>query len=114
MAKIFSPPEGFTPPEIRGGQNIRKYIKDCEAYIERVQAWAREHGDCPEAGELVAFPVADGKALYVVMSLKPVKLIHVDTNDAYHFQYAHRLTAKDVREEVRRSRALSGIFGRKS
>jgi len=33
-----------------------------------------------------------------------VKLIHLDDGDSYHFPYAHLLTAKAVREEVRRNK----------
>jgi len=111
MAKIFSPPKGFTPPEIRGGQDIRQYIKDCDDYAEHLVKWAKENGDgSSESGEIIAFPVADGKARYVVVSMKPVSLIHIDTGDAYQFRYVNRLTAKDVREEVRRTRSFAKLF----
>jgi hypothetical protein len=30
--------------------------------------------------------------------------------DAWHFQYANRLTLKDIKEEVRRGKALKAMF----
>ena len=119
MAKIFDPPEGFNPPDIRSyvgsrsyKDNINDYFKACENYVKSIKKFARDaHRDvCPEAGEEIRFPVGDGYAQYIVARLKPVELIHVDSGDDWHFQYAHRLTASDVREEIRHNKAMNNLF----
>lgn len=89
MGKIYNPPNGFQAPNIsisRYNRNIQDYFKACDLYITAIQrAMRQSYGKtCPEAGKLISFPVADGKALYVVATLKPVALVHVDTGDAYH------------------------------
>ena len=112
MGKIFAPPEGFNPPEY--SQNTQDYFKACENYIKAIQRVCKQAWPtCPEAGKVISFPVADGQAVYVVYSTKPVQLIHVDTGDAYSFQYAHRLTAADIRDEIKRQETMSKLFRRK-
>lgn len=112
MGKVYAPPDGFTPPAF--GQNVQEYSKKCDEYVEKLKKWAKENGTCPEAGKEIRFQVADGYACYIVVSLKPVALIHVDTLDAYQYQYAHRLTAKDVREEVRKLEAINKLFSKET
>jgi len=111
MARIYSPPEGLNPPSLKT-ENINSYWDDCEKYVSRLKKWAKKNGSGPEAGKSIFFPVADGKAHYIVFSIKPVQLIHVNTGDAYQFQYAHRLTASDIREEIRRSESFRKFFKR--
>ena len=107
MGKIYIPPEEFVLPSIT--QDWRKYGKECEKYEKRLKEWVKEVAtNCPEAGEVIRFRVADGHARYMVYSLKPVILFHINTYDAYQFQYAHRLTANDIREQL----ALDKLFKR--
>jgi len=110
MAKIFGVPEGFKAPAISSPFNDKEYLKSCDEYITSLKAWAKAHGTGKYAGEMVSFPVADGKAVYIVLSLKPVTLIHVDAMDAYQFKYANRLTASDIKEEIMKARAIKQLF----
>lgn len=110
MAKIYSPPEGFDPPQWDPKLSHKENDKAEDEYMEKLKAWAKKHGKGKTAGEMIYFPVADGKAVYMVFSLKPVTLIHVPVGDAWHFQYAHRLTASDVRKEIEGAKTLRGIF----
>lgn len=113
MGKVYRPPEGFNPPEIESNQDIQIYIKECDEYVQRLMNWAKEKGNCPEAGKEIRFPVADGYARYIVFSMKPVKLIHIDVSDARQFQYANRLTAKDIRREIQKLEGLDTLFRKK-
>lgn len=113
MGKVYRPPEEFKVPEYSDYRdNFKAYHKACDEYAERLQQWARDNGKGSLAGEMVRFQVADGYAQYIVFSLRPVKLIHVDVSDAYQFQYAHRLTAQDIKEQIRREKALDELFSR--
>ena len=110
MAKIYNGIEGIPKPEF--GCDYTVYDKLCDHYVTALKKWAKKNGSCPEAGEEISFPVADGRARYIVVSLKPVTLVHLDVDDAWHFKYANRLTAKDIREEITRSQALQKIFSK--
>ena len=100
MAKIYAAPEEISIPSYPDFQNFDQYQKACDAFTEKVQEYARNLNRCPEAGEIVYFPVADGHAQYVVVSLKPVILVHLEVGDSYQFQYANRLTASDIRKKI--------------
>lgn len=115
MGKVYSPPEGFSPPDITdfikpGKFQTQEYHEACDKYMRDIKDWAKKESPDSEAGKMISFPVADGKALYIVFSLKPVTLIHVNTGDAYQYQYAHRLTASDIRKEIKRTEFLTDIF----
>lgn len=115
MAKIYAAPvECGQRPEIVQPFNFSDYERANKAYEAKIIEFAKKHSTCSEAGEIISFPVADGHACYVVMSLKPVALIHLDISDGYQFQYAHRLTASDVREKIRQAKAMREIFSKKS
>jgi hypothetical protein len=113
MTKIYAPPSEIgNPPEITHPFNSTAYETACLEFIRKVQSYAKTCSTDKNAGEIIRFPVADGYAEYVVLSLKPVKLIHLPLADAYHFQYANRLTAIDVREEIKKSKAIAKLFRR--
>lgn len=111
MAKICNPPlEVGIRPQIKQPFNMVEYMKDEREYVRKVQEYAKASGNCAEAGEVIKFQVADGYAQYVVLTIKPVTLIHLPIGDAWHLQYANRLTAKDVRVEVARAKKFREIF----
>jgi flagellar biosynthesis protein FlhB len=113
MGKIYAAPEPFKKPDYAQYQDFNKYQVACDKYIENIKAWAKsQNPTCPESGKEITFSVADGRARYIVVSLKPVTLIHDDTMDAYSYQYAHRLTAADVRAEVKKLEGQNKLLGR--
>lgn len=119
MAKIYSVPDGITVPEI-SFTNFKEYEKQCNEFKEKLREFVKkrkpfeEYGD-EFVGEIIRFPVADGYAEYMVSSSKgPVELIHLPLMDAWEFQYAHRLTSKDVREKVAQQKAIEKHFGGKN
>lgn len=115
MAQIFSPPNGFDLPKIETytEKGIDQYLKDCEIVIAHLKQALKDSQTCPEAGEEIRFQVGDGHARYLVVSLKPVHLVHLDVGDDWHFQYAHRLTASDVRAEINKMKSLNKLFSKK-
>ena len=42
-----------------------------------------------------------------------VELVHIPLCDAWDFQYAHRLTKKDVEEKIKNQKALEELFKKK-
>ena len=113
MAKIYAGIEGIDKPK-PDYKDWDKQSQQEDEYVEQIKAYAKSHSKSPEAGKEVYFSVADGRARYVVLSLSPVELVHLDVCDGYSFKYANRLTASDVRGEIKRSEALHMIFARKA
>jgi len=110
VAKIYGGIQGINKPAITS--DWQGYEKRAEAYVQKIKDYAKQNSKCPEAGKELYFSVADGRACYIVLSLKPVELVHLDINDGYQFQYVNRLTAADVRNEIKRGEALTKLFSR--
>ena len=110
MGKIYSGIQGIRKPAM--GNDWKTYEQRTEAYVDKIKKYAKENSKCPEAGKEISFGVADGKARYVILSLKPVQLIHLDVYDGYNFQYVNRLTAQDVKNELKRQEALERLFSK--
>lgn len=112
MGKIYAPPtEVGTPPRYDHKLGWEENGKAENAWVEKVKAYARLNGSGKYAGEEVKFQVADGYAIYIVLSLKPVQLIHLPIGDGYQERFVNRLTAKDLTEEIERGQALKELFG---
>jgi hypothetical protein len=118
MGKIFLPPKGFKSPDIRKytstlkKSSINEYFKDCEKYVDKIKKTVRDsfRAECPEAGEEIRFPEGEGYARYIIARLKPVELIWIDVGDQWQYRYAHRLTATDIRKELKNNKALRAMF----
>ena len=61
-------------------------------------------------GEIIQQGVADGYAQYMVLSLRPLVLIHLPLGDAYQFQWDHRWTASDVKMMVDQRKKMQSLF----
>ncbi len=113
MATIFNSPDGVKVPEL-DFRNIEQYEKDCKTYKTELKAWLNKNGfNGKNVGEIIQFPVADSYAEYMVASMKPVKLVHIPLWDAWHFEYAHLMTAKEVQAKIDQQNSLKKLFGGK-
>jgi hypothetical protein len=117
MAKIFSPPKSLKEPNL-SFENIPQYKSECEKYMQDLKEILLKNAHVKQKpttniGEVIQFPVADGYAQYMVASMKPLELVHIPLSDAWHFQYANRLTAKDVQEEIDQQKAINKLFSKK-
>ena len=115
MAKIFDAPEDIKQPEL-DFRNISKYNKECEEYKQKLKDklrnWYNPQGG-ENVGEIIRFPAADGYAEYMVANMKPVELVHIPLGDAWTFQYANLLKAKDVQAEIDKEKAIKKLFSDK-
>ena len=85
MGKIFSPPKEIgNPPKFF--LNYKDYEKAAEEWQNKLKAWCSSNSNDEYAGEVVYESVADGRAFYMVFSLRPVELIHIPLFDAWEFQ----------------------------
>jgi len=99
-AKIYS-----APAEVKLPENTFDNVKDWEVndnkYIEELKQHLQELGyNGKNMGEILRFPAADSYALYMVISMKPLQLVHLELGDAWGFQYANLLTAKEVQKKI--------------
>ncbi len=75
---------------------------------------AREKLSCDEfVGEIIRFQIADGYAQYLIKSKSPLQLIHLGFGDSYQALPAtiRGLNKSDIKEMLRRSKALAKMFG---
>src|SRR5690606_28294948 len=114
MAKIYSPPAEVGPvPTYNWREDHEVNAAREDEWIERLRQWCRENGSGDLVGEVVRDQVADGYAQYMVMSNRPLTLIHLPVVDAWQSRWAHRWTVKDVREMVDRQRRMAELFSRR-
>jgi hypothetical protein len=113
MAKIYSAPKEPKLPDLNFG-NIKGYHEACDKYLSDLKELLRKRNPTEHVGETIKFPVADGYAMYMVASIKPLELVHIQLWDAWHFDYANRLTAKDVKEKIAQEQSLWKLFESKS
>lgn len=114
MGQIYSGIVGIEPPEFKSGETWNDYEKRQVEYVETIKDQARILGNFSRySGEEVYFPQGDGHARYIVISIKPLQLIHLPVGDAWHFPYIERLTAKDITTKIDQQRAIREIFSKK-
>ncbi len=119
MAKVYAapldPPDWEEYEDDNGRFDIQKMTAVDAGYISALAEKARTEWSGDLVGEVVRFPHADGYAVYMVWSQKPLRLIHLNLHDGYAIPEAHErgLTLSDIRKEVERSRAMAELFGRK-
>ena len=111
MAQIFGLPEGFAAPEF-DFRDMKKSRENEKKFLKELKAYCIKRNPTESVGEIISFPVADGKAMYMVASLiQPVQLIHLPLGDEYQFPFVKRLTARDIRQLIKADKAMAEIFG---
>lgn len=114
MATIYAPPLEMPVPQLDLSLSIPERLKAEERWIERVRKWVKRNGSGEYAGKTIRDQVADGYAMYMVFSLRPLILIHLPLGDAYQSRWDHRWTASDVKQMVEREQTLHELFSKKS
>ncbi len=113
MAKVFSGVSSIPLPVIDWSKDYKEIDAQEDKYLEDLCDYAKANGKGAEAGKVVRFPYADGYAQYVILSMSPLKLIHVATGDAWDYPYVNRLTAADLRKEIKRDEAMAALFAKR-
>lgn len=111
MAKIFKQPSAVKSPSY-SNWNREEMRKEEERYENDLRDFLTKNG-CKgkNFGKTISFPVADGYASYMVASMRPLELIHMEIGDCYHFKYAHLLNAKEVQAKIDKQEKMRKIFG---
>ena len=99
MAKLGTPIK-LPPLNFMGDWRNSAHVRAFDALEDEDDA-ARDRGEI--TGRLLKFPVADGYAVYRIVSVKPLTLAHIDYMDAWSIPGAHLrgITLASVKEELR-------------
>lgn len=114
MGVVYSGVDGIHAPEWESGEDYKDHIKREERYEQNLINYALIHGKGGYRGKIVQFPHADGYARYLVLSLRPLRLVHIATGDAWHYPYIERLTAKDITDKIDQDARWKALFSKKS
>ena len=119
MAQIYVAPNGFEAPSL-DFKEMHTYNTRWEKYQERLRQWClnRMKGiENPHVmnseeyiGKVIQFPAADGYALYMVASVSPPQLIHLDYLDRYTSETAQYLKGKDIIKKVDQAKKIAKLF----
>ena len=111
MATVYSALSTVPTPKFPTPFDNEVYKKNEEQYVIDLKKELKSMGyKGKNFGEILRFQVADGYAEYMVVSMRPLKLMHLPLGDVWDFQYAHLLTAKEVNEKIEGKKALAKIF----
>ena len=112
MAYVYSAPKEIKLPTLSGDYNMQRYAEESKQYIADLKKHIKDMGyKGKNVGEIVRFAVADGYAEYMVLSMRPLKLIHVPLDDAYQFPYAHLMTASEITKKLESQKIMAKLFG---
>jgi len=121
MATVYAIPEGSPePPDL--GDFFGPGKPGHEAYFAALRGWEDAIADVARAfypvggdlqGYVYRYPVADGKASYLVARTRPLELWWLDEGDGYSLPEPHLrgLRVTDLRQAQKRDTKLAAIFG---
>jgi hypothetical protein len=110
MADIYSAPKEIKLPKL-DFSNMQDYNRDCDRYVRDLVKHIKDMGyKGKNVGQIVKFAVADGYAEYMILSMRPLKLIHIPLGDAYEFTYAHLMTASEINKKLDAQNKLAELF----
>lgn len=114
-ATIFSAPKHIKMPPFSEYTKTGRYDREAhnnaeQKYLDELKEFLVQRNKGEYVGETIQFPVANGYAQYMVASLKPVQLVHLDLGDAWEFAQIHLMTAKAVKEHIERAKAFAAIW----
>lgn len=105
------PAPGF---ERQLGESFDAHYRRTGDLLEQMRATSDALPEGQVEGALLAFPIADGKALYLVQKAEPLTLQHIPFLDGYQIPGAHLrgLDLEDVHSEQRHNRAMAALMAR--
>jgi hypothetical protein len=118
MANVYGIPEEFDskiPDVTMIVESLQAYETACEQFIAELTDWCKTYQPNEDqhkyVGKTIRIPHADGHAVYMVASLKPLDLIHVPLWDAWESPLANRLGKAEVKEMIKNQKRLKKMFG---
>ena len=109
-AQIYEAPTTIKKPEFNFS-DIKGWREEEERYENELRAHCERNGTGDLKGKVIKIPHADSYAVYMVFSLRPLELIHMEIGDAWDSEFADLVTEAKVREMVKRDEAMAKLFG---
>ena len=97
MTTIYKTPASIDQPIYT---NKTTYNEACKYYLSELKDYVTKNNNSESAGEILSFNVMDGKAYYMVMTLKPLKLMHIELKGSYTYNDAAKLTPTQVKKLI--------------
>lgn len=119
-AKVFAGPSKVKEPEfVMTNGRFDREATDAEdaRYLKELREWLEGNGFVGKyVGGVFSLPFADGSADYMVMSLRPLQLVHLNWHDAWN---ADKITmrgiiAADVKERIDADLRLKALFAERT
>ena len=116
MGKIYAPPKEIEPaPRLRdfmidGRFDSKKMDEAEEEWTDKLRDWCKKDSSDKYVGEIIRQGVADGCAQYMILSLRPLVLLHLPLGDGYQFQWAHRWTVSDIKMMIDQEKKMQSSF----
>jgi hypothetical protein len=108
MGKIYK-----APPEIKTPDFTKDWLKEDKRYTDDLKAFVLKiRKDGKYIGRVAKFPHADGYACYMVASMRPLELIHMEVGDCWELPHINRLTAKDIKDSIDGNDAMEKLFSK--
>jgi len=91
----------------------KEWVRHEERQLEDAAEAARATAEGDLVGEIIRFAAADGHAVYMVTSQRPLVVTHVEVGDAYqvHGATIRGLRIQDVRAQVEADRRRAAAQG---
>lgn len=113
-AKIYGGIQGIEPPKFNFQNfNRKEYNQKCDEFLNKLREQCKANSKHKNVGKVIRFQVADGYAQYMVLSMKPLQLIHINLDDGYQAEIAELLTPKKVTELIEREEKMAELFSKK-
>lgn len=113
MATAYAPPENFpAPPSWDFDTPMDDNLKAEQDWIAALALEARRTNPGDLVGEVIHFPVADGRACYMIWKHKPFQLVWLPLGDAWTADSVliRGLRLSDARERIEGDRRMAEIF----
>jgi hypothetical protein len=102
-AEIFKLPENLEKkvPTFELEEGYDEYKQREEAFYDEVRSFLKDRNfKGKNSGTILSMPIADSSALYMVMKMRPLQLIHLPIMDAWEHPMARLLDAKEVNRMI--------------
>jgi len=110
-AKIYQAPTELALPNTNP-QYLNEWEKLESQYKADLKKYIMSMGyKGKNVGEVIRFRVADGYAEYMILSMRPLGLIHLNLSDGYQYPHIHLMTAKEVNKQLEVQKKMEELFG---
>jgi len=107
-AKIYQSP---IDEPVLDWKNPNAYAKAEEKFKKELKEFLQARNKTGKnVGEIIRFQVADGYAEYMVASMRPLELVHLNLLDGYQETLVQYMTAKAVQDKIDQQKALEKLF----